>query len=399
MLLRTAMAIHAWLLAVATRLGPAPRDPGPEGADILLTGTFHSANWIQAHIAPLAASARCRSIVIVGSADVSGVAGVQVVPVPRWLRVIGATPARLMTFWILALRRRPDVVGGFHLLVNGLAAVLVGRSCGARAWYFCVGGPNEALDGGVHAENAYFERLPGPDPVIERRLLDAVRACDLVITMGSSAAAFFTSRGVRRCEVIAGGIDAARFQPPATSSRDFDLMVVARLVPIKRLDRFVEVVRTLSASRPAFRAAMVGDGPLRDELEALVKTHHLESHVTFAGRQTDVSAWLRRARVFMLTSESEGLALAIMEAMTCGLPVVAPRVGDLGDLVEDGVNGFLVAEGEVSLLAAAAASLIDDAALLERFGAAAQKTADRYHLPATIAKWDDVLGVRVVAAR
>jgi glycosyltransferase involved in cell wall biosynthesis len=391
--IRCFLAVHAVLSKGVTRFGPPVREPGPDGADILLTGTFHSANWIKAHIAPLAGARRCRSITIVGSADVTGVAKVTVVPVPKWLRVIGGVPARLLTFWMVALRRRPHVVGGFHLLINGLAVPIVARSCGARGWYFCVGGPREAIDGGVHQENPYFKRIGRPDAVIERRLLDAVRSCDLVVTMGTSAAAYFAAHGVRRCEVISGGIEAERFQRNGARP-DYDLLVAARLVPIKRLDRFVDVVRRLATARPGFRAVVVGDGPLREELERQAARLHLGSHLTFAGQQEDVGAWLARGRIFMLTSESEGLALAIMEAMTCGLPVVAPRIGDLADLVEDGVNGFLVAEADVALLADAAQQLLDDPARLARFAAAAERTARRYHLPAAIEKWDSVLGAQ-----
>lgn len=396
-LVRAVLAGHAVLLGLVTRFGRSVREPDSGGVDILLTGTFHSANWIKAHIAPLAGARRCRSITIVGSADVTGVPKVSVVAVPAWLpRVIGAVPARLLTFWIIALRRRPHVVGGFHLLVNGLAVPVIARSCGARAWYFCVGGPREALDGGVHQENPYFARIGTPDAVIERRLLDAVRACDLVVTMGTSAAAYFTAHGARRCEVISGGIEAGRFQRNGVAPT-YDLLVAARLVPIKRLDRFVDVVRLLATRRRDFRAAIVGDGPLRDELEEQCARLGLQAHLTFAGQQTDVGAWLARGRIFMLTSESEGLALAIMEAMTCGLPVVAPRIGDLADLVEDGVNGFLVAEPDISLLADAVEQLLDDPAQLARFCAAAERTARRYHLPAAIEKWDSVLGESAVS--
>jgi glycosyltransferase involved in cell wall biosynthesis len=98
----------------------------------------------------------------------------------------------------------------------------------------------------------------------------------------------------------------------------------------------------------------------------------------------------------MLTSESEGLPLAIMEALTCGLPVVAPRIGDLGDLVVDGVNGFLVPPGRVEDLASAAEWLLQDADELQRFSARARETAARYHLPAAIQRWEVVLGGRAM---
>lgn len=400
-LLRGAMAAHGALLAAGSRLGPATREAGPQGADIVLSGTFHSANWIRAHVEPLVGAGRCRRVTIVGSADVAGLEKVTVVPVSRWLtRTIGAVPARLLTFAWVSLRTRPHVVGGFHLLVNGLVAVVVARWIGARAWYFCVGGPREAADGGVYAENAYFERLQVPDPWIERRLLDAVRACDLVITMGTTAREYFLQQGVRRCEVISGGIDPGRFvkEGDAPAVPAFDLIVAARLVPVKRLERFLAVVQRLAGRRPDISAVLVGDGPLRATLEDLSRQLGVETHVTFAGMQSDVAQWLRKGRVFMLTSESEGLPLAAMEALTCGLPVVAPRVGDLADLVEDGVNGYLVPEGSIEGLATAAASLLENPDDLRRCSAAARDSAIRYHLPAAVQRWEAVLGAGTMRA-
>ena len=69
--------------------------------------------------------------------------------------MVGGTPARLLTFAWLALRERPHVLGGFHLLLNGLVTQLLARLCGARSLYFCGGGPTEVLDGGVNGSSIY----------------------------------------------------------------------------------------------------------------------------------------------------------------------------------------------------------------------------------------------------
>ena len=87
---------------------------------------------------------------------------------------------------------------------------------------------------------------------------------------------------------------------------------------------------------------IVGDGPLRQELETLAAALGLGDAVEFAGQRVDVSSILGRSRVFVLTSKTEGLSLALMEAMMAGLPAVVSDVGDLGDLVRHGENGYLV---------------------------------------------------------
>jgi L-malate glycosyltransferase len=278
-------------------------------------------------------------------------------------------------------RTRPDVVGGFHLLVNGLVAILTARLLGLRAWYFSVGGPVELLDGGVWGENPHFVRLRTPDPVVERRLLDAVAAADLVVTMGSGAKDFLRSRGVTTTiEIVAGGIAPATGGEAAHDR--YDVVLVARLVPIKRIDRFVQLVRCLADRRPDVRAVIVGDGPLRADLERLVRDLGLESHVTFAGFQPDV----------VLTSRSEGLALSLMEAMTHGVPAVVPDVGDLGDLVEDGVNGFLVADADPAVMAERVLTILESEDSWRAFASRARRSAEGYSTAATTARWDRILG-------
>jgi glycosyltransferase involved in cell wall biosynthesis len=297
----------------------------------------------------------------------------------------GAVPARLLTVLIVGLRTRPDVVGGFHLLINGLVAGLLARMIGAESWYFSVGGPTELIDGGVWGENAYFARLRAPDADVERLLLDAVRHFDLVITMGTGAARFLREHGVTGAiEVVPGAFSGHR------RTAEFDLVLVARLVPIKQIDLFIRVVALLRTRRD-ITAAIVGDGPLRGALEHLAAELGVSGAITFAGRQTDVPGWLSRSRIFVLTSESEGLALSMMEAMMCGLPAVVPRVGDLADLVSDGHNGYLIDGASAPDFATAIGHLLDDPLRYAAFSAAAEKAARSLTVEATTATWDRIL--------
>ena len=168
-------------------------------------------------------------------------------------------------------------------------------------------------------------------------------------------------------------------------------MLVGRLAPIKRVDLFLDAVALVSARRPGTRAVVVGDGPLRASLEERARRPDLAPVVTFAGRQTDVASWLRRARVFVLTSDSEGLPLSAVEAMMCGLPVVAPAVGDLPDIVEEGVNGHLVAGREAEAFARPLLALVSDEDARRRASAAAVAKAGRYAVPEAARLWDPLL--------
>lgn len=392
LLVRTTLRAYLAALAILGRVRPKRRRAS-DRVQVLLTGTFHSHNWIRAHLGPLAASPACARVTMVTTASLPDLPGVVAVFPPRWLvNAIGAVPARLLTFAIVAVTTRPDIVGGFHLLVNGLVAILVARCTGAAAWYYSVGGITEVRDGGVWGENPYFARLRAPDPIVERQLIAALAHVDLVITMGSSAVREFRARGVdTRFEIVAGGLAAP---PPAqaVAPPSFDLILVARLVPIKRIDRFVDLVATLRLTVPTITAVIVGSGPLRDALASRAAARGVADAITFAGQQDDVNAWLRRSRVFVLTSESEGLALSMMEAMMAGLPAVVPRVGDLADLVDEGHNGHLIDDPTPERFAAAITPLLMNADVYGEFAAAARTSARRYTSAAATAKWTRILG-------
>ena len=93
---------------------------------MLLTGTFYSENWLLAHVRPLAFSKRCSRLLLVTTYPVPDLPGVQAIYPARWLqRVVGRVPSRMLTFAWVAIWRRPDIVGGFHLLLNGMLSALL----------------------------------------------------------------------------------------------------------------------------------------------------------------------------------------------------------------------------------------------------------------------------------
>src|SRR5262245_26912966 len=118
---RFVVRAHRWAMAVAGWIGPrTARPPDPRGLHLLLTGTIHSDNWIRAHVSPLAAARGCRLVTMVTNTRFQESERVRAVYPPRWLaRCVGATGARSLVFLWLALRERPDFVGGFHMLING----------------------------------------------------------------------------------------------------------------------------------------------------------------------------------------------------------------------------------------------------------------------------------------
>jgi len=383
---------YLFFLAIAKWLGPDIKEINKgEHFDILLTGTFYADNWLLSHICPLANSEECSRVIIVTDYAVPPLYKVEVVkPFALLTRVFGVVPSRLITFVWIALRRRPKIVGGFHLLFNGLVSLLTAKCIGARSMYFCVGGPTEVLYGG-RSENRLFGKLEQPDPVLTNWLLKAVSSFDQVITMGSSAIQFFRERGIRtHFNIVSGAIDTEKFYP-TSNVKKFDLILVARLSPVKCIDLFLQIIFQLKSTIPAVSVAIVGDGPLLEELQLLAKNLNIEGNISFLGHKKNVEEWLRKSKIFVLTSSSEGLALAMMEAMMCGLPAVVPHVGDLDNLVTNNVNGFLIAKRSPQEFAARIQELLMDEKKLHSFSMAASLSTQQYRPEIVTTLWSDIL--------
>ncbi|MBI5863422.1 MAG: glycosyltransferase [Planctomycetes bacterium] len=387
--LRAFVLSYLAALAVARGIGCLlPKRKPTHGHRILLTGTFYSANWIAAHVGPLAAARNVERVYVATTFPIPPIDKVvPIYPAPLMRKLIGDVPARMLTFCWAALAKRPHWVGGFHLLLNGMLAILIAPLVRARSLYFSVGGPMEIWGGGFKAENRLFAKLPAPDPFLERRMLAIIRRADRVATMGTRAIRFYRDNGV--CcpiAVMAGGMDTTHLCP-TDATAEFDVILVGRLAPVKRIDVFLEAINLARRSIPSVRAVVVGDGELRAELERQAAELGLTNHVKFAGHQSDVASWLKRAKVFVLSSDTEGLALSLIEAMLCGLTPVVSNVGDLGDLVNDGKNGFLVPRRDARAFAARIVELLTNDGRRRQFSAAAREAALTFDVHAAGKRW------------
>ena len=118
-------------------------------------------------------------------------------------------------------------------------------------------------------------------------------------------------------------------------------VVVGRLVPLKGQRRLLEIMPVLLEQFPNLHLTILGDGPLHGELRRRVDALGLDGHVEMPGAVDDVGAWLALADVFVSCSESEGMPVALLEAMAWQLPVVASDIAGNRSVVEAGKTGYL----------------------------------------------------------
>jgi glycosyltransferase involved in cell wall biosynthesis len=192
-----------------------------------------------------------------------------------------------------------------------------------------------------------------------------------------------------RSRLVVNGVDAARVraaiarEPLSRAALGLDpgalvLGTVARFDPVKGLDVLLRAFAQVLARRPTAQLLLVGDGPEAARLRDLAGALGLAGRAVFAGPVKDAARGLPALDLYVSASHREGLPLALLEAMVCGLPVLATRVPGHVDVVEDGVTGVLVPPGDPTGLAGAAVELLEDPTRRRGLGEAGRARAETH---------------------
>jgi sugar transferase (PEP-CTERM/EpsH1 system associated) len=241
----------------------------------------------------------------------------------------------------------------------------------------------------IHSEHGYevdmFAGLP-----LRRRLFrnvayamaDAVFAVTRELRDFHSRQAWSKPQGIG---VIYNGVDTERFAPCRESriamrgelglpQDSFVVGSVGRLVPIKDQQTLLRAAAMLAESGIDVRVLLVGSGPEREKLQR-VASNSLDGRVSFAGDSDRIPEMLNAMDAFVLPSLGEGMSNTLLEAMACGLPVIATKVGGNPEIIEEERTGWLFTPGDTEWLAEKLKLLVRDRALIQRVSGAARQHA------------------------
>lgn len=197
------------------------------------------------------------------------------------------------------------------------------------------------------------------------------------------------SLAARRMLWIPNGVDSGRFRPQPTQARlesrralgladaEVAFGCVASLSPVKCHDHLLQAFAQVHRQLPHTRLLLIGDGPLRPQIEQQIAALGLDAAVSLLGNRADVEAVLPALDVAVLASSTEGMSNALLEAMACGLPIVATAVGGNLQLVQHEVSGLLVPVGQPAALAGALLALTQAPDTRHRMGMAARARIER----------------------
>jgi len=188
----------------------------------------------------------------------------------------------------------------------------------------------------------------------------------------------------QRCTIIPSGIDTTRFSPAGDGLRNREaiglspegkiVLSVGRLAPEKRQDLLLKAMEMPKISQTDLSLVVVGEGEEKEKLLRLKDTLGLNGRVQFLGERENIEGIYRSADLFVLTSSREALSLALLEAMSTGLPVIVSDVGDHSRLIRDGENGFLVPAGDTKAFSEKILFLLNHPEEAKQIGTEARKT-------------------------
>ena len=215
------------------------------------------------------------------------------------------------------------------------------------------------------------------------------RLAGWIVNSGAGGRSVTRALGVdpARIHVVYNGIDARAFQSVLSPGeararlglpRDCRTVgIVGRLAPQKNHALFLAAARIVRDRQPGARFLIIGEGPLRGELEAQAQQLGLSSDVVFLGNRPDMADLLAATDLSVLSSNYEGLANVLLEAMAAGVPVVSTAYAGVDELVTDGVQGFVVSMDDAAALAGRVCELLADDPLRRRMGEAGREAVAR----------------------
>ncbi len=226
--------------------------------------------------------------------------------------------------------------------------------------------------------------------LVGRITMRLLRKADRIVSLCNEATSELLNAGIPadRLQQIGNGVNTSVFNMNSRRNQKMQRLItfIGRLDAYKGVDYLLEAFKRVISGTADVRLMVIGNGPDEVRLKRLAATLHVQERVAFRGRRENIAEELSETDIFVLPSLSEGMSNVLLEAMSCGLPVIATTVGGSLDMIRDGINGILVPPGDPAALSEALIKLLGNESLAFSMGKEARKTVEeRYMLKNTAA--------------
>ena len=204
---------------------------------------------------------------------------------------------------------------------------------------------------------------------------------------------FFPKAVQRKSVILHNPVNEVFFENPYEGDRERTIVTVGRIDENKNQALLLRAFAQIAENYPDYRIILYGKGDQEENLKRLARDLEIADHVTFAGNVSDVAKQIKKAGVFVLTSNTEGMPNALIEAMVLGLPVIATDCpcGGPRDLIDHGRNGLLTPVRDVNKMKENLQFVLNDSQNAYQMGQNARKTTDIYREKIVYREWMDYL--------
>lgn len=267
----------------------------------------------------------------------------------------------LISIFFLGLSNKIDFIVGVYFFPYGIIGSIAGLFC----------------------KIPVINILPGSDLnliVKKKRFLGLLKKSYKIAARGNNSIKSLKNLGVQDKKLF---VLQNTFELPKNSNGNFekkwDIVFVGYIRKQKRIDLTVEVIEKLRENFPGISCVIVGDGPEYANIRNLISSKGLSDTILMVGYQKNIEEYLNRSGIFLLTSESEGLPMALIEALSYGLPVVTSDINDISDLIIEGKNGFLIPSLSLDDYVSALSKILNDQAVYNDLCHNAKITINEFH--------------------
>ncbi|MBU0691967.1 glycosyltransferase [bacterium] len=360
---------------------------------VVITTTLND-NLFHAKLVPLVQSREDLEVVVVSDRQGPQYERIKWVwPTGIWSK-LGRLGGRLPLLLKEVFNPRTQLVMAYSVVPHGLFAVVLAKIRGVPVYLHFIAGPAEikfAHNVDV-SDNRVIERSKHPER-LEKIARYFSQKAERIFVPGSNTERFLTAQGYRADQIIKlhSTIDPSRYYP-GENERDIDILIAAQLRERKRPIFTLEVFREILNRRPQTKLCWLGDGGMHDEFAAALERLHLREAVLWT-QTNQVADYYRRSRVFLLCSINEGLSLASMEAMRCGMVAITTDCGDMSDTIRTGQTGHLLPiEASKEQFVEAALNYLNNPDEWGRQSQNAFELIDKEHsFPSAISAWQNIL--------
>ncbi|MBQ6363452.1 MAG: glycosyltransferase family 4 protein [Lachnospiraceae bacterium] len=280
---------------------------------------------------------------------------------------------RLRRIW---KKERPDVVLSF-IGKNNVMAIVTAMGTGVP------------VVAHVQGEAA----LEYPEGSLRKAAFVTFRHAAGVALQTERSRSFFPPAVQAKCDVLANALSPDFIRPPYTGLKEKTITTVGRLDRNKNQRMLLKAFARIAENYPDYKLQIFGDGEDREILENMRSELGLTDRVNMPGSIRNVAEELEKTSLFVLTSDSEGLPNALIEAMALGVPSISTDTpsGGPAQLIEDGVNGLLIPPGDEDALTRAMRQMLDHPEAAARMGEAARAVTDTYAPETAMQRWREYL--------